>query len=111
MAYNEPEIGFRNPLRQRELYIRVRNPHKERGLWQDARKAVYRGKITNIDENLEIVFLYRNYIQIDITLIQDFQWIVADNIMNPNSVMPIRKLDSNPFCIDVYTEDYRGDDS
>ncbi|KZS03545.1 MAD2-like protein [Daphnia magna] len=42
---------------------------------------------------------------------EDFQWIVADNIMNPNSVMPIRKLDSNPFCIDVYTEDYRGDDS
>nr|CAH0110901.1 unnamed protein product [Daphnia galeata] len=42
---------------------------------------------------------------------EDFHWVVADKIMNPNSVIPCRKLDSHPFCIDVYTEDYRDDDS
>lgn len=55
--------------------------------------------------SLQIIFTH------NITLIQSFQWIEANKAAIPNGVVPIRKLDSQPFCIDVYAEDYRDDDS
>ena len=36
---------------------------------------------------------------------QDFQWIVTENSSQPTSVLPVRRLQSQPFDVDIYVED------
>jgi hypothetical protein len=46
---------------------------------------------------------------IEIKLIQDFLWIEADKVTNPSGVVPVKKLNCQPFSIELYVEDYRDD--
>lgn len=36
---------------------------------------------------------------------EDFQWIVTENSSQPTSVLPVRRLQSQPFDVDIYVED------
>ena len=42
-------------------------------------------------------------------IIQGLQWIEAGMEENPISIVPIRRLDCQPFCIEVFKEDFAND--
>jgi len=44
-------------------------------------------------------------------IIQGLQWIEAGMEENPISIVPIRRLDCQPFCIEVFKEDFANDNS